>query len=215
MLRPVDLLKTPAIAVKGGGIVVPGLNGSEPAHWQSAWQRRIPWLSRIEVGDWSRADIDRWRAGLHQALDQSTGPVVLIGHSFGALASAIVAAERPESVAAVFLVAPADPDKFAVRHLLPHGLGDTAGLLVGSLDDPWMAEAKARALADQLGADYHLAGAMGHINVAAGVGDWLSGLTLLHRLLDSIGTKGAVSKGSGNLIFTPRVATKPDTALRR
>jgi pimeloyl-ACP methyl ester carboxylesterase len=42
-----------------------------------------------------------------------------IAHSFGTLASASIAAEFPEKIAALFLVAPADPDKFGIRHLLP------------------------------------------------------------------------------------------------
>lgn len=166
-----------------GGIVVPGLRGSEPEHWQSAWQQRLPWLSRISVGDWNVADLSRWRDGLHRELDDAAGPVVLIGHSFGSLASAVVAAERPEDVAALLLVAPADPDKFSLRPALPKSSLRMPTVVVGSLNDPWMPEHKARQLAQQLGADYQLAGAVGHINVSAGVGAWLEGLDYLWPLL--------------------------------
>jgi len=165
-----------------GGVVVPGLCGSEQEHWQSAWEQRLPWLSRISVGDWNVADLSRWRDGLHRSLDRAPAPVVLIAHSFGVLASAVVAAERPEDVAALLLVAPADPDKFSLRQSLPTGL-PMPTTLVGSLNDPWMAEKKARELADALGAEYQLAGALGHINVESGVGSWFEGLNYLWPLL--------------------------------
>lgn len=182
MLRALDekLRRDSGVA---GGIIVPGLRGSEQEHWQTAWEQRMPWLSRISVGDWNVADLTRWRDGLHRELDRAAGPVVLIGHSFGALASAVVAAQRPEDVAALLLVAPADPDKFGVRAALPGAQLPMPATVVGSLNDPWMPEHKARELAQQLGAEYQLAGAVGHINVAAGVGAWLEGLHYLWPLL--------------------------------
>lgn len=156
-------------------VIVPGLHGSEAGHWQSQWQAQLPTARRIQVGDWHQADLDRWRRGIRTALGNSAAPALLVAHSFGCLASAVVAAEQPERIAGLFLVAPADPDKFGVRSALPREHLRPSTTLVGSRNDPWMTESKSRELARKIGATYLDAGAAGHINVTSGAGIWPQG----------------------------------------
>lgn len=164
-------------------IIVPGLNGSEPQHWQSRWQESLDHVNRIEVGDWNTADLERWRAGLVKALQAEPSPAVLVAHSFGCLASAAVAADYPGRVSALFLAAPADPRKFGISDALRPLHSSTPGLLIGSRTDPWMNEFHAYRLARRLRTDYRNVGDRGHINVAAGVGGWLEGRWLFERFL--------------------------------
>ncbi|EKF76025.1 alpha/beta hydrolase family protein [Alcanivorax hongdengensis A-11-3] len=164
-------------------IIVPGLHGSEPQHWQSHWQNSLNHVSRIEVGDWETADLGCWRAGLVAALQAEPTPAVLVAHSFGCLASAAVAADYPGRVSALFLAAPADPAKFGVSHALRPLPLSIRGLLISSNTDPWISVFQAYCLARRLRTDYHNVGDRGHINVAAGVGNWLEGRWLFEDFL--------------------------------
>ncbi len=59
-------------------------------------------------GDFADGTISRWRDDALAVLDEQTaGPQVLIGSSMGAWITTLVAAVRPERVAAVVLIAPA------------------------------------------------------------------------------------------------------------
>ena len=87
-------------------LIVPGLRNSDEQHWQSQWQAQLPTSKRIKVDDWNTADLDKWKAGIHAELARQTEPVVIIAHSFGTLASASIAAEMPEKIAALFWLHP-------------------------------------------------------------------------------------------------------------
>ncbi|MGR5326040.1 alpha/beta fold hydrolase, partial [Vibrio sp. DNB22_17_1] len=68
------------------------------------------------VGEMVRAALAERAASRHKRR------VILVAHSFGCLASihwATQAQGARNSVAGILLVAPADPDKFGVRDLLP------------------------------------------------------------------------------------------------
>ena len=38
-------------------LIVPGLHGSGPDHWQSRWQRLYPYFERIEQAQWDVPDL--------------------------------------------------------------------------------------------------------------------------------------------------------------
>ncbi|MCH9701205.1 MAG: alpha/beta hydrolase [Actinomycetia bacterium] len=81
----------------------------------STWSRQVPWLTRLgEVytydAPWHRGrgvddafpiSTERFVAALGDAVSRLGRPAIMIGHSMGALHSWCLAAERPESVAAV------------------------------------------------------------------------------------------------------------------
>lgn len=164
-------------------LIVPGLRNSDEHHWQTRWQENLPHSKRIELAEWDTPDLDKWKRGIIEQLQQLDKPAVLIAHSFGALASAAIAAEFPEKVAALFLVAPADPDKFQIAHLLPQQPLPVAAQIIASSNDPWLTETKAAIWALRWGADYFRFNNVGHINSASNLGDWAEGITHLQRLL--------------------------------
>lgn len=164
-------------------IIVPGLRNSDKFHWQSLWQARLPNSKRIHVDDWDTPHLAAWKAGIKAELEKLNRPAVLIAHSFGTLASASIAAEFPEQVAALFLVAPADPDKFGVTEALPQDFLSVRTKLIASNDDPWMTEAKAAYWASLWGADYLRIKNVGHINSQSNLGLWQEGITELHQLV--------------------------------
>jgi predicted alpha/beta hydrolase family esterase len=164
-------------------VIVPGLRNSDEKHWQTLWQSRLPSSQRIHVDNWEAADLAAWRAGIIAVLNKIQTPAVLIAHSFGALASASIAAEFPHKIAAMLLVAPADPDKFGIAHELPRDFLSVETKVIGSSDDPWMTEKKAAYWSLLWGADYLRIKNVGHINSQSNLGIWSEGINLLHQLV--------------------------------
>lgn len=164
-------------------VIVPGLRNSDDNHWQSLWHQRLPASKRIQLQDWDTPNLEAWRAAIKTELFNSDTPAVLVAHSFGALASAAIAAEFPERVAAVFLVAPADPEKFGIADQLPQHFLPVSAKVIASSNDPWMTEAKAAYWALVWGADYSRFKNLGHINSLSNLGIWSDGLIHLQRLV--------------------------------
>jgi predicted alpha/beta hydrolase family esterase len=164
-------------------LIVPGLRNSDEKHWQSLWQSHLPNNKRVLLDNWETPDLEKWKSGIKQQLEQLNQPAVVIAHSFGALASASIAAEFPEKIAALFLVAPADPDKFGIRHLLPQSRLGVPGKLIASSNDPWLTESKAAYLALQWGTDFLRLKNVGHINSQSNLGIWPEGLRELELLI--------------------------------
>lgn len=164
-------------------LIVPGLRNSDEQHWQSLWQTQLPNSKRIQVDDWSTANLDKWKAGIRAELTKLDKPAVIIAHSFGTLASASIAAEFPDKIAALFLVAPADPDKFRIAQRLPQTPLRVPATIIASSNDPWLTASKAAYWALQWGTDYLRLNNVGHINSESNLGIWPEGIQLLLRLL--------------------------------
>lgn len=174
-------------------VIVPGLRNSDEHHWQSLWQARLPNSKRIHVDDWNTPDLAAWRAGIKTELDRLDKPAVLIAHSFGTLASAAIAAEFPKKIAALFLVAPADPNKFGIAHDLPQDFLAVDAKVIASSNDPWMTEQKAAYWASLWGADYLRIKEAGHINSDSRLGFWPEGVRELNQLTRKATFKNQVS----------------------
>ena len=167
-------------------LIVPGLRNSDEQHWQSLWQARLPNSKRIHVHDWDTPDLEAWKKGIKQALATLDKPALLIAHSFGALASASIAAELPEKILALFLVAPADPDKFKIAKHLPQQPLRVPTKIIASTNDPWLTDTRAAYWALQWGADFLRLKNVGHINSASNLGFWPEGIQQLQQLLRKI-----------------------------
>jgi predicted alpha/beta hydrolase family esterase len=175
-------------------LIVPGLHGSEPEHWQSHWQRLYPSFERVEQADWNAPDLSAWSAQVRQALLRSSKPTLVVAHSFGCLATIHAAGLGAPNLIAALLVAPADPDKFGLSAVLRIRPLAKPSLLVGSRSDPWMASERAKFWANMWGSDFLCAGDLGHINAKSGIGDWSFGLSLLQGLLSFV-DEGTIEEG--------------------
>lgn len=164
-------------------LIVPGLRNSDEQHWQTLWQARLPTSKRIQVDNWNTPDLEKWKAGIHTELNKFDKPAVIIAHSFGTLASASIAAEFPEKVTALFLVAPADPDKFQIASHLPQTFLPVPAKIIASSNDPWLTDSKAAYWALQWGADFLRLNNVGHINSESNLGFWPDGVAQLQELL--------------------------------
>lgn len=166
-------------------IILPGLGNSGPDHWQSLWQRRDPASRRFAPADWDRPMRDDWLRALDAAVAAAAEPPLLVAHSLACLLVAHWAARSAaQPVRGAFLVAPPDPDgpafpaETATFRDPPANTLPFPALVVASSDDPFGAVEAARRLAASWGAGFVIAGALGHINSASGVGDWPQGAAL-------------------------------------
>jgi uncharacterized protein len=170
-------------------LIIPGLDGSGPHHWQTCFERSFPGAQRVHQTDWTRPDRGAWAERLVAAIEASPGSI-LVAHSLGCALVAHVAAERPDlAIEAALLVAPADvesprrtPTRVRGFVPLPRTLLPFRSVVVASSNDPYMVVPCARELADAWGADFMNAGPLGHTNVESGFGPWPTGEHILHDL---------------------------------
>jgi predicted alpha/beta hydrolase family esterase len=155
-------------------VTVPGLHGSEGAHWQSWLERQYVEAARVEQADWDAPHLDTWASAVETRLDEMRRPVVLAAHSFGCLATAhaLLRGSLGTKVVGVLFVAPASPAKFRLAGRFEPMRLAVPSILVGSETDPWMPLDDARDLARQLGSAFVNLGDAGHINTSAGYGPW-------------------------------------------
>ena len=165
-------------------VLVPGLNDSGPEHWQSHWQRRHDFWLRLNHSRWDTPDIGRWTSALRRQLAGTSRPAILVGHSFGALASVAFTLDpcREAPLAGLMLVAPAEPARFEVEDEVPAEPLGLPTVVVASRNDPVMTFPRARHWAATWGAELVDLGESGHINAEAGFGHWAYGLAVLNRL---------------------------------
>jgi predicted alpha/beta hydrolase family esterase len=165
-------------------LIVPGLHGSGPDHWQSRWAAKLPTARVVAQSDFSRPDLEAWRARLIEEISRAERPVVLVAHSLGVLAVAHAAAGlRDRGVKGAFLVAPPAPETIAALQSVDPAFAAPLleplpfpSLVIASRDDPYAPYAESERLAGTLGAELADAGNSGHINADSGHGPWPEGL---------------------------------------
>ncbi len=177
-------------------LIIPGLGGSGPDHWQRRWGQKLSTARMVAQEDWDAPKRDLWVANILREIEASSRPVALIGHSLGALAAAqALAAHEGDKVKAAFLVAPPDLDAPGLREgpidpgfkeKAPQAALQVPGVLVASRSDPFADWAYAERLADVWALDLADAGDAGHINAESGHGPWPEGLMRLAGLFAKI-----------------------------
>ena len=166
-------------------VIVPGWRNSGPGHWQSLWADTLPNAVRVEQDDWvshlKRAWVDR----VSETIESTTGPVIVVAHSLGCIATVHLPAHVAARISGALLVAPADAERrpaladFAPipRQRLPY-----PSTVVASSNDPYCPLPTSRGFAQAWGSDAVCLVDAGHINVDSGHGHWPAGLQLLARL---------------------------------
>ena len=180
-------------------LLVPGLRDHVPQHWQTLLEARLPNARSVAPLEHNKLDRAARVAALNDALTAIDGPVILVAHSAGAMITVHWAlqasAERLRQIHGALLATPADLDT-----PMPAGypdrdtLGDNGWLpipsarlpfpsiLAASSNDPLCSPARAAAMANDWGSRYHALGAVGHLNPAAGYGEWPDAEALIREL---------------------------------
>jgi len=164
-------------------LIIPGLGGSGPDHWQTRWEQKLSTARRVHQRDWDKPQRDEWVAAIAAAIQTATRPVILVAHSLGAIAAIHAVRETAPWIMGAFLVAAPSEERLAgvveadpafrpyPREKLPF-----PAVLVASRDDPYSSPAESETLARDWGAKLIDAGPSGHINAASGHGPWPEGL---------------------------------------
>lgn len=172
-------------------LVVPGIAGSCPEHWQSRWEAERADCRRVHQRDWDDPDPDEWTGALYRAVRAAEGSVVFVAHSLGCMlvdyATALFG-DWQGRVRGALLVAPCDPERPGVcdaiaRFPAPATPLPFRSVVVASQDDPYASLDRGRCFADRWGASFVDAGRLGHINAASGIGAWGIGQVLLDDLI--------------------------------
>jgi predicted alpha/beta hydrolase family esterase len=168
-------------------LMVPGIGGSAPAHWQSRWEAVLLDAHRIAPSSWDQPDLDDWVDAIDRAVGHVQPMPVLVAHSLGCLAVAhwaVRADDAATRVAGAFLVAPPDPacpefPAAAPTFTIAHARLPIPAIVLSSSDDPYCSPDRAADIAAVWGAQLVELGARGHVNVESGFGEWPEGLQLL------------------------------------
>ena len=171
-------------------LIVPGLNGSGPGHWQTLWEEKYGG-ERVNQRDWENPDLAEWIGTLNATVTARAERAVIIAHSLGCLTVAHWAHSYPENTGQIqcaLLVAPPDLESSSyipetLRRFAMHEVIPFPSILVGSENDHYMTLAFVRRLAEHWGSRFVNAGAVGHINLDSGHGPWPQGETLLTDLI--------------------------------
>lgn len=177
-------------------LIIPGFQGSGPDHWQTWMESRLQGARRVRGIDWEAPILDDWAAAVQREVRQAAGPVWLVAHSFGCLATIAATRGLTHRIAGAMLVAPPDPDRFTPLGLRPDGPATVctlasllprrdlgiASLVVASTNDPWMPIEKLIGWSASWGSRLVDIGHAGHINTEAGFGPWPAGLELFRSL---------------------------------
>ena len=174
-------------------LIIPGLGGSGPDHWQSRWQAKLPNAVRVEQADWDHPDAADWSARIVEAVARCERPVVAVAHSLGVIALARAAQRLGQPMKGAFMVAPpsegaliAIPEVDPAFRPFPTVPLPFRSLLVGSRTDPYAAADETAALATTWEATFLDAGEAGHINSLSGHGPWPEGLMAFGGFLNRL-----------------------------
>jgi len=170
-------------------LILPGINNSGPAHWQTLWEHALPGARRVQARDWDNPDRTSWVLNLDVAVAACSEPPVLVAHSLGCLQVAHWSATSDRTVRGALLVAPPDPngpvfpapDGWGFRPLPTRRL-PFRSVLIASTNDPFGSAEFTRRCADTWGSQFADAGPLGHINADSHLGTWEEGRAWLDRL---------------------------------
>jgi serine hydrolase len=178
-------------------LILPGLGGSGPDHWQTAWVQAFPGMQCVEQTNWEKPVYEEWGARLTEAVTQAPRPIVLVAHSLGTSLTMRWSFEQrghAKKVAGAFLVAPTDRDRFDASPTSPvRGWGPMIlerlpfpSMVIASRNDDRVAFDRAEVFAKAWDATLVDGGNLGHIGSAAKLGLWPFGLFYFGQFIGSL-----------------------------
>jgi uncharacterized protein len=165
-------------------LVLHGIEGSGPEHWQTWIARRLrEHGAQVAYPDLPEADaprLERWLAALDDELARlPPEETTVLCHSLGGLLWLHHSSDEREraDVARALLVAPPQPDVEVPGStgFRPVPLGRSAARetrFVCSTNDPWCPADASRRMAEAVGAPIDWLEHAGHVNTDAGYGPW-------------------------------------------
>jgi len=177
-------------------LIVPGLRNHVAEHWQTLLEASLPKAVSVQPLEHDKLSCAARVAALDGALAKIDGPVILVAHSAGVMITVHWAQQHSRPIHGALLAAPPDFER-----PLPAGypavdeLGENGWLpcprkplpfpsIVGaSQNDPLAQFDRVAEMAADWGSRLVDLGEAGHLNPAAGYGEWPMAQTLIRELL--------------------------------
>jgi len=106
-------MKTNAEMMNPKVLILPGVNGSGPKHWQTFWEASHPEFHRVPERDWAYPVREEWVKTLEAAVRAAGPKTILVAHSLACLQVVHWAARTRLKIQSALLVAPPDPKRKA------------------------------------------------------------------------------------------------------
>ena len=171
-------------------LLVPGLHGSGPGHWQSLWEASRPGCRRVVQRDRDKPDLAEWLDTLNRHVAACETEPVLVAHSLACSLVAHWVKVFGRGVKAALLVSPSDVESPAQTPPEVRGFGPIPlirlpfpSIVVASTNDPRVRFERAEFFARSWGSRFIGVAGAGHINESSGLGEWDEGQALLEELL--------------------------------
>ena len=175
---------------------MPGLRDHVAEHWQTLLQARLPKSASVPPLEHDKLSCAARVAVLDAALAKIDGPVILVAHSAGVMITVHWAQLHTRKIHGALLAAPADLetplpagypafDALAQNgwHRIPRDPLPFPSIVGASRNDPLAQFERVAAMAKHWGSRLVDLGEVGHLNPAAGFGEWPMAETLIHELV--------------------------------
>jgi len=177
-------------------LLVPGLRDHVPEHWQTLLEAKLPNARSVPRMEHDKLSCAAWVAALDRALAKIDGTVILVAHSAGVMITVHWARRHERPIHGALLAAPPDfetplPAGYPAQDVLQHnGWLPTPrtklpfpSIVAASTNDPLGRLDHVAALAAAWGSQLVNVGAVGHLNPAAGFGEWPQAEDLIRELV--------------------------------
>lgn len=176
-------------------VIVPGLRDETPAHWQPLLAQELAQVVSLPALGRQNIDLAARVAAIDSVVRAITGPVIVVAHSGGAMATAHWLHRTQTRIQGALLATPPtfakplgpeypDMAQFAQQGWLaaPAAPLPCRTIVAVSQNDPLGRYEDVSALARGWGAELLDLGEVGHLNPASGFGPWPAAHALIERL---------------------------------
>jgi len=176
-------------------LIVPGLRDHVEEHWQTILERKLPKACSVAPLEHDKLSCAARVEALQQAIAKIEGPIVLVAHSGGVMIGVHWAKKYDRPIQGAVLAAPADlespmpagyPTLDALRENgwlpVPRSKLPFPSIVAASTNDPLASFDRTVQFARDWGSELVDIGAVGHLNPAAGFGEWPQAEELIRRL---------------------------------
>jgi predicted alpha/beta hydrolase family esterase len=166
-------------------LIVPGLRDHVEQHWQTILEKKLSGSRSVPPLEHDKLSRTARVTALNDALEKIDGPVILVAHSAGVMIVAHWAQQYHRPIMGALLATPAYlesplpagyPGIDALRENgwlpIPRTPLPFPSILAASSNDPLCDFDSACQLSDDWGSQLVNLGAVGHLNPAAGFGEW-------------------------------------------
>jgi predicted alpha/beta hydrolase family esterase len=166
-------------------LIVPGLREHVPEHWQTLLEQELPNARSVPRMTQDKLSCTAWVAELDRSLAAIDGPIILVAHSAGVMITVHWAQRHSRPIMGALLAAPPDfesplPEGYPTRETLqangwlptPRVRLPFPSIVAASTNDPLGTYERIADLANAWGSRVVNVGAVGHLNPAAGYGEW-------------------------------------------